>query len=202
MSTPVRSFPNPLTALRLGLLPVLWALALARQPVWLAAGLVLALLSDALDGQLARRWPRFANGRLDGLADKLLTGSVALWLVPLRPAIFSEHPWLLLATTLTYAADLLYGWRKFKRVPGLHLYLGRVGGALQALFVLHALLSGGYSPVLLDLALGLFIAAAAEELAILVTHSQVDEEQVHSIVPYLLARWRGSQPCHAHQRSS
>ncbi len=187
MSLTSRPFPNPLTALRLGLLPVLWALALARQPVWLAAGLAVALLSDALDGQLARRWPRFANARLDGLADKLLTFSVAGWLVLLRPAIFSEHPWLLLATAVTYAADLLFGWLKFKRLPGLHLHLGRVAGALQALFVLHALLSGGYSPVLLDLALGTFIVAAAEELAILITHSEVDEGRVRSIVPYLLA---------------
>src|SRR6185369_10850652 len=107
--------------------------------------------------------------RLDGLADKALTLSVAVWLVRLRPEIFREHPWLLLATTLTYAADLLYGWHKFKRVPGLHLHLGKLGGALQALFVLHALLSGGYSPLLLYLALGVFILAAAEELAILIT---------------------------------
>ena len=39
----------------------------------------------------------------------------------------------------------------------------------------------------LDLALGTFSVAAAEELAILITHSEVDEEQVRSIVPYLLA---------------
>ena len=187
MPTSTAPIRNPFTLLRLGLLPVLWALALARQPVWLAAGLAVAVLSDVLDGRLARRWPRFADGRLDGLADKLLTGSVAVWLVLLRPAIFNEHPWLLLATTVTYAADMLYGWFKFKRVPGLHLYLGQVGGALQALFVLHALLSGGYSPLLLYLALGVFIVATGEELAILITHSQVDEEQVRSIVPYLRA---------------
>jgi len=193
VSIPTRSFPNPLTALRLVLLPVLWALALAQQPLWLAAGLAVAVLSDGLDGQVARRWPRFADGRLDGRADKLLTFSVAVWLVLLRPAIFREHPWLILATTLIYAADLLYGWHKFKRVPGLHLHLGKVGGALQALFVLHALLSGGYSPLLLDLALGVFSVAAAEELAILITHSQVDEEQVRSVVPYVLARWRGDK---------
>jgi len=78
-------------------------------------------------------------------------------------------------------------------VPGLHLHLGKLGGALQALFVLHALLSGGYSLLLLDLALGVFSLAAAEELAILITHSQVDEEQVRSIVPYVLARWRGDE---------
>jgi len=185
-----RPLPNPLTALRLLLLPALWALALARQPAWLAAGLAAAVLTDVLDGRLARRWPRFADGRLDALADKLLTCSVALWLVLLRPQIFSEHPWLLLATTLVYAADLTYGWLKFQRVPGLHLHLGRLGGALQAIFVLHALLSGGYSPLLIYLALGVFILAAAEELAILITHREVDEEKVRSIVPYLRSRWR------------
>jgi phosphatidylglycerophosphate synthase len=190
VSSTNRAIPNPLTVLRLALLPLLWALALAGQEAWLAAGLALAVLSDALDGRLARRWPRLANGRLDGLADKLLTGSVALWLLLLRPAIFREHPWLLLVTALTYAADLLYGWHKFKRVPGLHLHVGKLGGALQAVFVLHALLSGGYSALLLYLALGVFIVAAAEELAILMTHDEVDEEQVRSILPYLLARWR------------
>jgi len=185
-----RPLPNPLTALRLLLLPVLWALALARQPAWLAAGLAAAVLTDVLDGRLARRWPRFADGRLDALADKLLTCSVALWLVLLRPQIFSEHPWLLLATTLVYAADLIYGWLKLQRVPGLHLHLGKLGGALQALFVLHALLSGGYSPAILYLALGVFILAASEELAISMTHDEVDEERVRSIVPYLRSRWR------------
>ena len=184
--------PNPLTALRLLLLPALWALALARQPVWLAVGLAAAVLTDVLDGRLAKRWPRFADGRFDALADKLLTFSVALWLVRLRPQIFSKHPWLLLATTLVYAADLIFGWIKFKRVPGLHLHLGKLGGALQAIFVLQALLSGGYSPVLLYLALGVFILAAGEELAILMTHSEVDEETVRSIVPYLIARWRAA----------
>jgi hypothetical protein len=36
--------------------------------------------------------------------------------------------------------------------------------------------------------------ATAEELAILITHSEVDEEQTRSIVPYLLARWQGGNP--------
>ena len=193
MPAATRPLPNPLTALRLLLLPALWALALARQPVWLAAGLAIAVLTDVMDGRLAKRWPRFADGRFDALADKLLTFSVAVWLVLLRPQIFREHPWLLLATTVIYAADLIFGWLKFKRVPGLHLHLGKLGGALQALFVLHALLSGGYSPLLLDLALGVFIVAAAEELAILITHREIDEEKVRSIVPYLRARWRAGK---------
>ena len=117
MPNRIRPLPNPPTALRLLLLPGLWALALTRQATWLAVGLAGAVLTDVLDGQLAKRWPRFADGRFDSL-------------------------------TLTYSAALLYGWFKFKRVSGLHLHLGKLGGALQAVFVLHALLSGSYRPVL------------------------------------------------------
>jgi hypothetical protein len=131
-----------------------------------------------------------ADGRFDSLADKPLTFSVAVWLVLLRPATFNQHPWLLLTTTLTYAAALLYGWFKFRRVSGFHLHLGKLGGAWQAAFVLHALLSGGYRPVRLYLALGIFMLAAAEELALQMTHAEIDEEQVRSFAPYRLRRLR------------
>ena len=41
---------------------------------------------------------------------------------------------------------------------------------------------------------GVFILAASEELAILITHSEIDEEQARSIVPYLRRRWRAGRP--------
>ncbi len=180
--------PNPFTALRLLLVPLLWLLAFARQDVWLGLGLAGAALTDVLDGQLARRYPRFKDGRFDSVADKVLTFSVVVWLVLRRPEIFRAHPWLILAATVVYAAALLVGWFKFRRVSGLHTHLGKLGGLVQALFVVAAFVFGGYSPLLLYLALGLFILAASEELAILLTHAAIDEEAVRSIVPYLRAR--------------
>ena len=72
---------------------------------------------------------------------------------------------------------------------GLHTHLGKLGGLVQAVFVVHAFVFGGYSPALLYLALGLFILASAEELLILLTHAVVDEEVVRSIVPYLRQRF-------------
>jgi phosphatidylglycerophosphate synthase len=184
--------PNPFTALRLLLVPLLWALALAGLDRWLGLGLALAALTDVLDGRLARLDARFQDGRFDSLADKVLTFSVVVWLVLRRPAIFREHPGLMLAATLVYAAALLTGWFKFRRVSGLHTHLGKLGGLVQAIFVVQALVFGGYSRLLLFLALGLFILAAAEELAILLTHAAVDEDAVRSIVPYLRRRWRGA----------
>jgi phosphatidylglycerophosphate synthase len=172
------------------MLPGLWALALAGQARWLGAGLVLAVLTDGLDGQLARRDARYAAGDLDALADKALALSVAGWLALLRPAIFREHPALLVTAAGVYGAMLLYGRWKFGKLSTLHLHSGKVGGLLQALFVLHALFSGGYSAGLLYVAVGSFILAAAEELLVLMTHAEVDPEAVRSIGPWVRERWR------------
>ncbi|MCC7361830.1 MAG: CDP-alcohol phosphatidyltransferase family protein [Anaerolineales bacterium] len=183
------SRPNPFTWLRLLALPALWALALTAQDLWLAVGLLAAILTDMLDGWLARRDPRYAAGDLDALADKALALSVAGWLALRRPAIWRAHPALLLCAAGLYAALLVYSRVKFGRVSTLHLHSGKVGGLLQAVFVLHALFSGGYSPPLFYLALGSFCFAAAEELLILLTHTTVDPEQVRSLWPWLKARW-------------
>lgn len=179
---------NPFTALRLLLVPALWLLALWQQDVWLGLGLALAALTDVLDGRLSRHDPRFKDGRFDSLADKVLTFSVAVWLVMRRPEIFRQHPWLILAATALFAAVQLASWLKFRRVSGLHTHLGKLGGLAQAVFVVQALVFGGYSPPLLYLALGLWVVACAEELALTLTHAALDEEAVRSIVPYLRRR--------------
>lgn len=181
---------NPFTLTRLALLPGLWALALTGHASALGVGLAAAALTDVLDGRLAKSHPRYAAGDLDALADKALAFSVAGWLALLRPGLWRAHPALLLTAAAVYGAMLLYGRLKFGQVSTLHLHSGRVGGVLQAVFVLHALFSGGYSALLLYLAVGSFIVAAAEELLILITHSTLDPEAVRSIVPWVRARWR------------
>jgi phosphatidylglycerophosphate synthase len=185
---PPHTRPNPFTALRLLLVPGLWLLAYWQQDVWLGLGLALAALTDVLDGRLARHDARYADGRFDSIADKVLTFSAVVWLVMRRPEIFRQHPWLILAATLLFGAVQLVSWIKFRRVSGLHTHLGKLGGLVQALFVVQALVVGGYSVGLLYAALGLFVLATAEELAILLTHAVINEEAVRSIVPYLRQR--------------
>ncbi len=180
--------PNPLTALRLLLLPGLWVFALLNWPISLGLGLFVASLSDVGDGMLARRYPQFTNGQFDSLADKLLTFSVALWLVMLKPQLFTQHTLILLCAALAYFAALFVGWRKFGHVSTLHLHSGKWGGLTQAVFVLHAFLFGGYSVVLFYIAVGSFILAALEELAIQLTHTELDDERLRSILPYLRQR--------------
>jgi cardiolipin synthase len=86
------NLPNILTTLRLVLLPLFLTLLVYRRPGLALSVLLLAAVSDALDGLLAR-WldQRTAIGSfLDPLADKLLSvsGFVALALIGPIPAWF------------------------------------------------------------------------------------------------------------------
>ncbi|HBK57402.1 MAG TPA: CDP-alcohol phosphatidyltransferase [Xanthomonadales bacterium] len=86
--------PNAITLARIGLVPPLWWLLYREQ---FAPALVVALvagLSDALDGGLAKRygWQSRLGGLLDPIADKLLLAAcfVGLWSAGALP------DWLLL----------------------------------------------------------------------------------------------------------
>lgn len=128
-------------------------------------GLLLALLTDALDGRLARAWPRFASASLDSLADRLLSLSVVAWVAMRHPSLLVDERSLLLAAAAVYGASLVVGWVRLGRPAALHLVSGRVGGLFQAAFALHALVAARYSDIAFALAVGWFIVAALEELA-------------------------------------
>ncbi len=182
MSKATRSIPNPLTTLRVLLIPILWLFAYLNQPVYLAAGLLLAVLSDAFDGRLARRFPQFTNGKYDSLADKALTFSVVCWLILLRPHLFTEHLFFLSCAALIYLISMLTGKLKFGHLPTLHLYSGRIAGIIQAIFVLHTFLTPTYSPLLFYSAIGLFILSATEELLIQLLYNNINQDTTRTIL--------------------
>jgi CDP-diacylglycerol--glycerol-3-phosphate 3-phosphatidyltransferase len=126
----MNTLPNQLTGLRLLLIPILWALALLRLEAYVGIGLVVAFLTDALDGPIARRLNLTSDfgSKLDSLADNLLTPSAAIWLLLLRPEVFRDHPGLWLVALAIYASSLLVGWLKFRRFANLHLYSSKAGG--------------------------------------------------------------------------
>lgn len=176
MSAFVQRLPLMLMLLRLLLVPPLWVLALLNMQRALAVGLLVALLTDILDGQAAR-WlgqSSEAGSRLDSLADKVLTLSVLAWLLLLHPAILLAYPLLALAVLLLALASWLVGLLRFGRVTGLHLRLAKLAGVAQGLFVLHTFWSGAPSSALLFLAAGLWCLAAVEEIVVQFTHAQVD----------------------------
>ena len=178
----LKLLPNLLTSLRLLLVPVLWLCALQGQPTWIGVGLLLALLTDVLDGAAARWLDQETTfgAWLDSLADKLLTLSVLGWLALLFPAIFTQHPLLIALVSVVFAGSWLTGWIRSGGLPRLHLWSARLGGGCQGLFALHTFLSGQYSPALLYLALGIGLLAAIEEIAVHLVEPHADEH-IHTI---------------------
>jgi cardiolipin synthase len=77
MAEPVFTVANQLTMLRMALVPALVLLALDRQFTWALVVFVVAGLTDALDGYVARHANQSTRlgAMLDPVADKLLVGS-------------------------------------------------------------------------------------------------------------------------------
>ena len=92
MSAPILNAANQLTLLRMGLAPLLVVLVLQRRMGWALAVFVVAGLTDALDGLIARLGSQQTTlgAMLDPVADKvLMTASfiVLTWAGGLEAAI-------------------------------------------------------------------------------------------------------------------
>ncbi|MFV9506356.1 MAG: CDP-alcohol phosphatidyltransferase family protein [Oscillochloridaceae bacterium umkhey_bin13] len=164
----MRHVPKALSLARLILAVVLWLPALLGLQRLLALGILVALLTDWLDGLAARHLGvgDEAFSRFDSLADKVLALSVLAWLLLLHPAILFHHPLLALAVLLLGLGSWLTGLIRQGRVTGLHLPSAKLAGLSQAGFVLHTFWQGAYSPLLLYLAGGLWCLAALHEIRV------------------------------------
>jgi len=173
----LRTVPNQITAARLVLILILWVLAWKQKPLYVAIGILAALISDVLDGVMARRLHQVsaAGSKFDSLADNILLPSCVVWLYMLRPQVFLDHPVLMGSAVALYAAAMLVGLVRFKRFANLHLYSSKIASVPLYIFMMHTLIVERYTPVLLYTAAGLFIVSSIERLLILCTSTDVTE---------------------------
>lgn len=169
--------PDLITSARLALLPPLWVAAVAGWRLPLAAGMIVAGLTDIVDGWLARRSGRVSKfgSQLDSVADMLLVGSILAWLAMLHPALFRRHGVVLLAWAALGALVLAVGWLRFRRVANLHLYSAKAAGFVGYVFAAWVIVFDGYPTALFVLAIGLAFAGTIESLLLLLTRRTVDE---------------------------
>jgi len=186
----LRFVPNQLTATRLALIPVLWALALTGHTFWVGIGLALAFLTDAADGFAARRFGQTSpfGSKFDSIVDGLLAPSVLAWLVLLSPAALFDNEALAAAWLATTYASIGLGLIRFRRFANLHLYSAKVAAVAQYAFVTHAFIAGAYLPVLFDCAVGFGILASAESLMLQLVLDRVHER--HGSLIHALGRAR------------
>lgn len=132
----LRHIPNLICFARILLVaPAVWALLNGRYP--LALGLiVIAGLSDALDGYLARRfdWRSRLGGLLDPAADKLLVASVFVTLtwIGLVPAWFTS---VVLGRDLLIVAGVFAHHLWLAPVKGEATGISKLNTAFQILFM-------------------------------------------------------------------
>ena len=130
--------PNWMSLTRIGLVPLLLVLAFLGKPTLFLMVFGISLLSDFLDGYLARRFNAQSEwgARLDSWGDALTwiaftCGAFSLW----PDLLVSIGPWVG-AALLSFLIPGLYGLVKYRRLPGFHTLSAKAAMAAMGVSVL------------------------------------------------------------------
>ncbi len=157
---------NWLSILRIGLAPVLLVLALQGAAHAFTACLALALLTDIVDGKIAR-WlgqTSLLGARLDSWGDLLLYLSLPVCGVLLRPDfVRAEAIWFTIAVS-SALVPVVFGLVRFGRVTSYHTRGAKVAAYLLGGSTLAAFAGGPGWPF--RFATAVFVCAEVEEVVI------------------------------------
>ena len=157
--------PNTISMLRIALVPVLLWLAWTHQPSFTYV-LAVSLMSDILDGYLARRLNQQTRlgAQLDSWGD-LLTVLVyvpaALWL---RPAELRHSAAYVGVAALSYSLPIALGFVKYHRLTSYHTRLMTI--AAYAMGIAMVCFFAGWSTIPFRCACVLLFIASIEEIMI------------------------------------
>jgi len=179
-----------ISAARLLLVPVLWPVALTGDGRLVGFGLLVAGLTDFLDGQVARRsrCESRHGARLDAIADSALLISAAAWLQILHPEILRANVPLLAVTAAIYVGSIGAGVVAFRRMVDPKQLSAKVAGGLLYAFALITLLTGSYEPLLLTVAALALAVSSAEGIvaAIRTIHERASASRTRCQAPQAL----------------
>jgi len=128
------SIPNILSLLRLALVPVLVGLASAQRGDIFLVVLAVSLLSDVLDGYLARKLGLVSElgAKLDSWGDILTYAAMILGLHLIWPDIFDKQAEFLFAAMMSFILPTLLAFRKFGAYPSYHTWGAKLAAVLMA----------------------------------------------------------------------
>ncbi len=168
--------PNQITGLRIILIVLMWILAFFNLPVLIGFALILAGLTDFLDGFLARRLDLATEfgSKFDSVADNQLFISIFIWVLFFYPEIFIQNYKFILFAVILNGLSLLIGWWKFNRFANLHLYSSKMAALTGYVFLIQLFLIG-YHPIPLIICLLVYILSSTEALLLQLMLPSVDE---------------------------
>lgn len=181
----LHDLPNLLSAIRLACVPVLLALAWAGRPLAFLLLLLAAVLSDAVDGWLARRMGTTSplGVRLDSIADYAVYVTVPLggwWLWP--ELLAREAGWFALVV-VGYALPGAVALVRFRRLSAYHTWSAKLAVATLSPAVLVLFAGGPAWP--LHVGAPLALAAGLEQTAITLLAPRPRDD-----VPSVFHAWR------------
>lgn len=165
--TNIYTLPNFLSFYRLLMFPYILYLGISRQESLFAIFLTINLITDVLDGLIARSFNMQTEfgARLDSIADLGTYIAAIVGIFTLKASDFYPYlrSFLILVFLLffTYILSLI----KFKRFPSLHLYSSKISGYLQGAFFIVLFVFGFY-PILYYIMLVWGILAECEHIII------------------------------------
>ena len=136
------TLPNLFSEFRIVAAPFLLLLAWLGLHGWFLGLLALALLTDAVDGYLARRLHETSElgAQLDSWGDltTFLTVPLSVWW--LWPDIITREAPFIMVVLSAYLAPMLVGVIKFKHLPSYHTWASKTSVVLMSIAVFTLLL--------------------------------------------------------------
>lgn len=132
----VLNVPNLISMYRLLVFPVILFMAITGRENWFVILLCISLVSDVLDGNIARLFKLQTNfgAALDNLADIFTYVMALLGLFVFKWADIEPHAWILYLFLGVFILSYVVAFYRFGKIPGLHLYSAVTAGYVQSIF--------------------------------------------------------------------
>ncbi len=138
--------PNFISLYRLLAFPVILFMALTGREHWFVVLLCISLVSDVLDGNIARifKLQTHFGAALDNLADICTYAMAILGLFIFKWTDIEPHAWLLYLFLGIFILSYIISFLRFGKIPGLHLYSAVSAGYAQSIFFFVLFVFGFY----------------------------------------------------------
>jgi cardiolipin synthase len=168
LNAALRHLPNALSLARLLAAPVLIAFALSGHQRLFAIVLITALVSDVLDGWIARRFQLQSpfGAMLDSAADVTTLIAAAVGIAAFHPQVWREHSIAITAVLGGWFVVCVLALMRYRRLSSFHTYASKAAGYALGFFI-AALFVFDFVPWLFYAAATLSLISTAEELVLL-----------------------------------
>ncbi len=170
----ILNIPNILSLYRLIMFPFILVLALLGIERWFVILFCINLITDILDGFIARRFNLVTKfgAALDNLADMGTYVLAILGVFLFKWQDFKPHVWLLYLFLTIFIISYIVAFFRFGKIPGMHLYSPVIAGYLQGAFF-FVLFVWGFNLWFYFIAVGWGVLAYIDKILVLLKTNDI-----------------------------